>query len=42
MGVFEPEEELGMLGTELAVGRLLLGETGVEAMERREGVAVRV
>ena len=42
LGVFEPEEELGMFGTELAVGRLLLGETGVEAMESREGVAVRV
>lgn len=43
MGVAVPEfEELGILGTELAVGKLWHGETGVEdPMDISEGVAVR-
>ena len=38
----EPEDEFGILGTELAVGKLRLGETGVELTEIKEGVAVRI
>jgi hypothetical protein len=37
----ETEDEFGMLGTELAVGKLWLGETGVELTDINEGVVVR-
>lgn len=41
----ETEDEFGMfpgiLGTELAVGKLWLGDTGVELTDISEGVVVR-
>ena len=43
LGVVVPDEEVGIkFGTELAVGRLRLGEAGVELTDNKEGVAVRV
>ena len=41
LGVVVPDDDVGMLGTELALGRLQLGETGVdEPLDNNEGETV--